>query len=334
MIGICRIVWLLFPILSACILPACDHGSKIERESLKSLAGRINDVFMEARQTVEDLNTLTHQVLSEPDRYPGLYPDSRYRYTRTHVYETPEEDGKCEVWASGHIPVGAAEKKRIKVLEHLCPELKAAYQKLALVDTLVLTTYDSIVMTYPYSDMIVYMTPGLDLTKAWITCRAAGSGHNPNRTTIWVDPYIDALGRGFVTSVVTPVYRSGFLEAFLRIDISADAVSEAFLSPSDRNLMIVTRSTVPVAVNQGAQAIVNLDGLERYHYFHQQPENRSADPFLRLDQNGSESVRAIGAWISGPHKEAEFEISATRYRFVREAILETGWFLVEMKKIR
>lgn len=332
MLRTCWIVWLTFLILSSCIVPACDHGSEIDREYLKTLAERINVAFVEAREAVENLTVFTQGLLADPDRYPGLYPVTRYRYSRSHVYDTPEEDGHCEVWASGHIPIGAVEKVRIRVLEHLCPELKSAFHRLRLIDSLVLTTYDSIAMAYPYADMIAYMRPGLDLTKIWITCRTAGSKQNPDRKTLWVDPYIDALGRGYVISVVTPVYLNDFLEAFLRADISADAVSETFLSPSPKNLMIVTRTSVPVAVNKGAQAIINLRGLEKYHYFHQQPENRSADPFLRMDQSGSESVRAIGAWISGPADEAQFVISGSMYRFVREAIPETGWFVVEMQK--
>ncbi|MCD4675949.1 MAG: hypothetical protein K8S18_08135, partial [Desulfobacula sp.] len=202
--------------------------TKTDRMENKLLAGEINSLFVQAKKEIETLKIVTQNVLENPEKTKGLFDDSRYKYAKNHVYYTPEDDGHCEMWASGHIPIGASEKRRIKIFEYLCPDLQKIYDRSDFVDNVYLTTYDSIVMGYPYADMPAYLKPGLDLTVAWVTYRAAAEKANPEHKTLWVNPYIDAIGRGYMTSIITPIYHNGFLEGTLGIDVTVDLISDKF----------------------------------------------------------------------------------------------------------
>lgn len=90
------------------------------------------------------------------------------------------------------------------------------------------------------------MEHGLDLTKAWVTYRVAAGAENPARKTLLVPPYINAVGRGYMISVITPVYNGGVLEGTLGIDITIDKIVQRFGALSERNRMIVTSGTVQV----------------------------------------------------------------------------------------
>jgi hypothetical protein len=311
-------------------VPACNHVSQKDRRELKTLAAELNSLFVHVRKDLETLKIAVEQVLSDPEGQPGLYDEKRYRYTKNHVYYTPEDDGHCEVWASGHMPIGASEKKRIRAIEHLCPDFEAVYKKNGFIDNIYLTTYDSIVMNYPYADMQAYMKSGLDLTKVWVTYRAADEKENPERRTLWVPPYVDAVGRGYMTSVIMPVYRGDFLEGTLGIDITADLISDTSISLSPKNLMIVTASTIPVAMNKNSRRLLNLKGLEKYYYFQKEAENKAISPSLMMTQSSSEEIRAIADWVKGFEKEGVFKISGVPYHFLKEDIPEVGWFLIEM----
>jgi len=319
-------------ILMCSLLLSCNKMSDTDRMEIKSLAGEINSLFVQARKEIETLKIVTLNLLKNPEKTKGLFNDTRYKYTKNHVYYTPEDDGHCEMWASGHLPIGASEKRRIKIFEYLCLDLQKIYNRSNFVDNVYLTTYDSIVMGYPYADMHVYLKPGLDLTKVWVTYRAAAEKANPGRKTLWVNPYIDAVGRGYMTSIITPIYQDDFLEGTLGIDITVDLISDKFISLSKKNLMIVTRRTIPVAMNKNSLKILKIKGLEKYNYLKKEAENRSISSSLMMTKSDSKDIRTIAAWILSPEKEVTLEVFGKKYIFLKEGIPEIGWFLVELKK--
>ncbi len=228
------------------------------RKTLHQTADEINIMFVTARDRLDTLKIKYQSLIVNGENQDGLYSKERYAYSKEYVYFTPYDDGHCEVWASGHIPVGKAERHKIRQFEYLCPDLKTIYRQNDFIATVYLTTFDSIVMGYPYADIHAYMEHGLDLTKAWVAYRAAAGGENPNRRTLWVQPYIDAVGRGYVTSVITPVYNGGILEGTLGVDITIDTIVRRFKALSEKNRMIVTSETLPVSVNNNSAGILQI----------------------------------------------------------------------------
>jgi len=319
-------------ILTCGLLLSCNKMSETDRVEIKSLARDINSLFVQARKEIETLKTVTRKLLENPGKTKGLFDVNRYKYTKNHVYYTSRDDGHCEMWASGYMPIGASEKRRIQTFEYLCPDLQKIYTRSDFVDYVYLTTYDSIVMGYPYADMHVYLKTGLDLTKVWVTYWAAAEKANPERKTLWVNPYIDAIGRGYMTSIITPVYQNDFLEVTLGIDITVDLISDKFISLSKKNLMIVTRRTIPVAMNKNSLKILKIKGLERYNYLKKEAENRSISSSLMMTKSDSKDIRSIADWILSPEKEITLKVSGEQYIFLKEYIPEIGWFLVELKK--
>lgn len=313
-------------------LAGCHPISDADRAELKEQADEINAIFAKARSEIESLKRETLELLTHPENRKDLYPSARYQYTKKYVYYTQKDDGHCEVWASGHIPIGISERKRIKLLEHLCPFLQSAYDRNDFIDNIYLTTFDSIVIGFPYADIDAYMKPGLDLTKAWVTYWAAAKEANPEGTTLWVEPYIDAVGRGYMTSVITPIYRAGFLEGTLGIDITADLISDKFIALSDKNLMIVTDTTIPVSVNKNSYTLLKTKGLENYNYLKKEAENKAICDSLKMTNNPNFDIRTIGQWIQAPEKEATVKISGQPFCFLKEKIPEINWYLVQFKE--
>lgn len=308
---------------------SCLSSPKIEKTYLESLAQDINKVFFQARERLDSLKVAYTQLLQQEGPVIGLYPDTRYTYSKDYVYYTPFDDGNCEVWASGRIPIGKTERKRIKMLEHLCPNLQTTYQENDFIATVYVTTFDSIVMAYPYADIHAYMEHGLDLTQAWVTYRAAARKENPAKKTLWVPPYIDAVGRGYMTSVITPVYRNDVLEGTLGIDITVDMMVRRFEALSEKNRIISTDQTVPICVNKNSAVILKIKGLEKYNYLQKAPENKAIAPERMMSESPRGEIRNIAEWIQSDAPETVLPVSGRNYRFFKVRIPEVGWFLIE-----
>lgn len=308
---------------------ACGTGLKNDLKDLHQTAEEINTIFVQSRVQLDELKIRYVSLLENKKKITGLYRNDRYTYSKDYVYYTPYDDGNCEVWASGHIPVGKAERRRIKLLEHLCPDLKTIYRQSEFIAMVYITTFDSIVMGTPYADINAYMEHGLDLTKAWITYRAAAGAENPEKKTLWVPPYLDAVGRGYMTSVITPVYVDDVLEGTLGIDMTVDMIAWRFGILSKKNRMVVTAQTVPVTVNKNSAGILKIKGLEKYNYLKKVPENKSIPPSLMMSENPREEIRKIAEWIRSDAAETVLPVSGQAYRFYKVHIPEVDWFLIE-----
>jgi hypothetical protein len=320
---------LIFLVSLTTLFYACGTGLENSRETLRQTAGEINAMFVTARDGLDTLKIRYKSLIANKNNIGGIYSKERYAYSKDYVYYTPYDDGNCEVWASGHIPLGKTERQRIRLLEHLCPDLKTMCHQNDFIATVYVTTFDSIVMGYPYADIHAYMEHGLDLTKAWVTYRAAAGAENPDRKTLWVPPYIDAVGRGYMTSVITPVYSGGVLEGTLGIDITIDKIVQRFGALSERNRMVVTSETLPVSVNKNSFGILGIKGLEKFNYLRKAPENKTIAASLMMSESPRKEIQKIAKWIQSDTAETVLSVSGCMYRFYKVHISEVDWFLIE-----
>ena len=54
----------------------------------------------------------------------------------------------------------------------------------------------------------------------------ADADHNPLRKPVWTEVYIDPAGQGWMISCIAPVYRDGFMEAVVGLDITTKTIIE------------------------------------------------------------------------------------------------------------
>ena len=303
-----------------------------ENYELIKLAEKISESLLKARKEIDNLRVITEKLYQESSKYIGLFNDSRYEYLKNRVFYTPKDDGNCEIWASGLVPIGKLEKQKIKSLESLCPSMQRVKESSNLITNLYLTTFDSIIVNVPYADIHAYLTPKFDFSKSWVTYWEADARRNPEKKTIWVVPYKDALGRGYMTSVITPIYHNNFLEGTLGIDITVNAINEMFIASSKKNLMIITPQTIPLIVNESSATILTIKDLKNYNYLQRASENKVIPQSMMMIQNKSEKIRHIARWIQSDKKRITLSIDGTKYTLFKEKIPEVGWNLIELVK--
>ncbi len=142
---------LIFLVSLTTLFYACGTGLENSRKTLRQTAGEINAMFVTARDGLDTLKIRYKSLIANKNNIGGIYSKERYAYSKDYVYYTPYDDGNCEVWASGHIPVGKTERQRIRLLEHLCPDLKTM-------------CHQNDFITPVYSGGVLEGTLGIDIT--------------------------------------------------------------------------------------------------------------------------------------------------------------------------
>jgi len=320
-------------ITSAClllsfVLTGCQAKADMRREKLRATAGAISNIFADARETALSLRDRAAEIYNQPLPELGQERLAKYAFFEKTSYYKKKDDGLCGMWASGLIPIEERQQARILALESVGPEIKKSVTENKFIDQAYVLTREHISIYYPFFNPVAYFEPKLDFYKAFKPFYEAGPKYNPTREAVWIKPYIDATGKGYIVSVTAPIYKKDTFEGSAGCDIRVMPIGEKFLS-SERNLMIVTDETLVVASTPRCNELLKFKGLGKYYYLQNITEDVSAPDRFKLSHSDTPSVKAMARRLLA---ESEFTISLRNrnYTIIRERIDIPGWFLVEM----
>ncbi|MDG1276381.1 MAG: Cache sensor protein [Algoriphagus sp.] len=91
--------------------------------------------------------------------------------------------------------------------------------------------------------------------------------NNPTRGPVWIpEVYVDPVGRGWILSLIQPVYHNDSLYAVLGIDITVDEIISRYLEKGDEDYLIVTKNGDIVAGNSESIELLSFPPLRNHVY--------------------------------------------------------------------
>jgi len=202
-------------------------------QAMRRIAQQQADNVSRQLNTVTQLTDLFRrqaaQVMAAPAR-PGLEDIGRYRLDPDGVYHSRHDDGGSAVFYSGIVPVGPAERDKVRRSAALDPLMRQIKEVNPLVVQIYLNTHDSLNRIYPYMDVTQY--PARMNIPAYNFYYEADAQHNPGRKPVWTNVYLDPAGQGWLASCIAPVYRGDFLEGVVGLDITVGTIAQQILDLS------------------------------------------------------------------------------------------------------
>lgn len=322
----------LFCLLLTLTLGGCQSQGP-EMPEPRARADRIDEILRQAREATCGLALEASTVLADPEAHrDGVYSGERYRYYQDTVYFTPEDDGGCAVWASGVVPVDAALRTKIRTLEHLDPFIKLTAGTSRFIAQSYVLIKESVGVVYPFYDTVAYMPPLLDFNQSILPFYSAGPEHNPERAPVWIEPYIDATGKGYTVTVSCPVYVGGRFEGVAGSDMPLLPIRETLLDEEDAGYMILAKGMLPAASNALADELLSMPGLGEYYYLDEVTEDVHASDSYKLVNAPDPEVRALAERLAAVREAETFtwNIGGRQLQFSVCLIAETGWLLVRI----
>ncbi|MFM8445611.1 MAG: ATP-binding protein [Methylococcus sp.] len=198
--------------------------------AMRRIAQQQADNVSRQLNTVTQLTDLYRRqaalALANPAR-AGLEDSNRYRFNPDGAYHTWRDDGGSTVFYSGVVPVGPAEREKVRRTAALDPLMKQIKAVNPLVVQIYLNTHDSLNRLYPYMEVTGY--PVRMNIPSYNFYYEADASHNPGRKTVWTNVYLDPAGQGWLASCIAPVYRGGFLEGVVGLDITVGTIAQQIL---------------------------------------------------------------------------------------------------------
>lgn len=317
-------------ILALLLLASCSSTPLQPEANIQAKAVAINNALTNARESLSQLRLECVTHYSTRDNFSHYSLKGKYKYYEGSVFYKTTDDGLCGMWASGYKPIGQEERFEIEFLEDLQPAIKRFVLSQPIVEFGYLLTTDHIGFFYPYIEGISYFEPGVDFYEAYIPFYGVSPKFNPQKETRWIEPYIDAAGKGYICTVSTPIYSGDVFKGAIGADIPLIPLGESFLDAT-RLQMLVTEDTTLFYATQLLLDAIPLKAFDKFYYTKNVILDEYASDEFQVMRNKSPEIREF---VRRMMIEEAFTLSidGSRYEVTTSKIPETGWRAVELVK--
>lgn len=185
---------------------------------------------------------------------------------------------------------------------------------------------------YPPYDVYNMLEPDLDLT-SFNFYYEADEIHNPSKSTVWVkEIYIDPVGRGWMISLLQPVYHENKLIMVLGFDITVNDIIESYINKSNKILLIVDSTGTVVGGKNKAIEALSLPPLKNHTY----TQTITSDSFrvedFNLFKSKSRDVRKMASNIilAGENKYVLGDVGE-KMIIRAKRIDRLNWFILDLE---
>lgn len=140
------------------------------------------------------------------------------------------------------------------------------FKKYGMIAQVYYNAVDQVSRVFPAYDAKTLLEPNLDVT-SFNFFYEADIEHNPERGPVWIpEVYVDPAGRGWILSLIHPVFEQGELYAVLGIDITVDELIIRYLEKSEGDFLIVNSKGDIVGGNAAAIEALSFPPLLNHVY--------------------------------------------------------------------
>lgn len=191
---------------------------------------------------------------------------------------------------------------------------------------------NSINRIYPFFDVLAQYEPNLNIPE-FNFYYFADAAHNPGKGPVWVkEPYVDPAGRGWMVSLIAPVYFHGRLVGVPGMDITIQTVTDGFLArKKDNYVMLIDSSGVIVAAQEKIINLFSFPPLKDHKYIETIKSNTFRRETYNILLSKDQALRNLASEIIlNRQSRTTITFNNTDYVVISEYIPELHWFLLEV----
>jgi signal transduction histidine kinase len=217
-----------------------EGSSALIEEARGYLGGRTADYARQINLQLERIESDARivaihagEVLSQRGRYSIPWREGRYSRGENGILWTPRDYGGSNLFISSRTAMTPGLREKIIVTELLDPIMKGIYENDPNTIYVFFADIDNLVRGFPWFDAMAAIEGGtLDpdlIMQDEPLFYIADQIPQDKPEEIWSEVYLDAAGRGWMVTCVTPVFYDDNSPGIVGIDVSLDRIRENVL---------------------------------------------------------------------------------------------------------
>lgn len=276
----------------------CQPDRKgVEKEHFLVLDKIINNIqsgLVPLEEEISSLAKFSSSLFSKSDSLQKLVAEEKYVEDENgYIYNINPENDESTVFVSLASVNKAKSIREVYITELMDSAFKAVVKKRAMVCQVYFNSANHFSRLFPPYDLMNSVEPDVDVT-SFNFYYLADEVRNPTKKSVWVEEvYIDPVGRGWILSLIHPVYHDNELKGVLGFDITLSDLMTFFLDKIEKKLIIIDSQGTIVAGKAGAIEALSMPPLKNHTYI----QTINSDNFRKEDFNlfksKSKEVRRI-----------------------------------------
>lgn len=323
-------------VLIGIILVSCSDGNSkrdlTQLDFLDAVISSIEDDLIPLEDEITDLARLAGELYTKRDSLLPVADRNKYSLDRNSWFRnSSSQPSSSTVFVSFQSRDLASSKDEIYITEPLDEAFANTLKKFPMVAQVFYNTRSQTSRVHPPYDLINTIDPQIDIT-AFNFFYLADEQNNATREHVWVDEiYIDPAGRGWILSIIMPVYHDDQLMGVLGIDVTLAELMRYFSQEKSGRLMIIDSQGTIVAGGKLAIEALSMPPLKNHTYI----QTILADNFRREDFNlfksKSKEVRQMAAkFLLEKDEVFRFELEGHKLKAFCRPMSLLGWYLVSV----
>ncbi|MEX2512650.1 MAG: PDC sensor domain-containing protein [Cyclobacteriaceae bacterium] len=321
----------VFLVSSAC-QPDTMKESKAHFLALDEIINKIESDLIPLEAEISQLATFSSSLFDKSDSWTGWEKSDKYVTDERGYFFNPNiNNDESTVFVS----LAAENKKQsigeVYMTESMDEAFKEVLKNNPMVSQVFFNSTNHFSRLYPPYDLFNSLEPDIDIT-SFNFYYLADEVRNPTRKRVWVEEvYIDPFGRGWILSLIHPVYHENELKGVLGFDITLTDLMSAFLGKFDKNLIIVDSQGTIVAGGTSAIEALSMPPLKNHTYL----QTISADNFRKEDFNlfkskSKEVRRIISKFLLEKENYRNFEKEGNMIEVYCRQLNIMTWYLLDI----
>ena len=321
----------------AVVLLSCQSGvSAPEQKDYNKLQGLVTEIEVQVqalRMELEQITDYNEYLLQKRDSI--LASPGPFKYTMEGAFSTnlPDQDASLSTVV---ILNSSSDRKKAEELILLTNSMDSVFANFLKRHPKVVQIYSNSELLasriYPAFDAKNIVDPSLDVTE-FNFYYEADLAHNPSKETVWIpETYVDPAGKGWIFSLVHPVYEGENLSSVVGIDLTIEDAIDSYLDAVEGYFVLVNGSGEIIGGKSEAIELLGMPLLKNHVYREtiQMDNFRGAD--FNLSRSKNEEVREMAKSIL-VDKNSYFDfVQDTRMsRVLGYPFSQVDWYLLEIK---
>ncbi len=308
---------------------------KFPEENFRKIKNLIDKIEYQGGEMAMELDTVAHYyeyILSKKDSILKNPPPSPYRFVGAVSSNLPGQDSSL---SSIIILNSTTDRRKAEEEVVLTNSLDPVFSAFIKNNPMAVQIYSNSAMqvsrVYPAYDVKNIVDLNIDVT-AFNFYYEADLEHNPSKGLVWIsEAYVDPAGKGWILSLVHPVYDGERLFAVLGVDFTVSDIIQKFLDSVEGEFILVNSKGDIVAGKAEAIESLSMPPLKNHVY----RETVHSDYFRISDFNlfssKSREVREMAQRFLLEKKDRfEFVQEANLHRAICVPFVAVDWFLIEV----
>jgi len=303
-----------------------------ENDRLQELVADMEKEILVLEEEILELESFYQVILVNKDSLLKVSDKSKYKIVGAFSDNIPKENGDLsKLILSTKSPNPEKSLEEIYFTNSLDSVFKTVYEKHSIIAQVYTNSELQVSRVYPPYDAQNLMDPNIDIHN-FNFYYEADEEHNPTKGPVWIpEVYVDPAGKGWILSLIHPVYEGEELFAVLGIDITVDEILQRFFELEEGNFLIVNGKGDVVSGKSSAIEALSLPPLKNHIY----KETIQADNFRISDFNlfnsKSKQVREMAqSFLLKEDVKFLFKNDNNLTSAIASPFQFTDWYLIEI----